>query len=98
MQKSAIPSHFYQPDLTLSGYANALVLEPELTDEVGKVSGVEYAFGSSYMSNIPVTASRPDIDHINLESYDDTLLELTRDSVMQGDISDIFEDSGQADP
>lgn len=60
--RGLLPSlHAYQPDLTLNGYDNALVLEPELTDKVGKVSRVEYAFGSSYMSHIPVTASRPDI-------------------------------------
>lgn len=94
--RELLPSmHAYQPDITLNGYGNALVLKPDLTDAVGNISGVEYAFGSSYMSNIPVTASRSDIDHINLESYDDTLLELAKDSVMQGDISDIFGDSGQ---
>lgn len=84
-----------QPDIVLNGYANALVLEQGLTGEIENISGVEYAYGSSYIGNIPVSASREDIDHINLESYDNTLLELAKDNVMQGDISAVFGDSGQ---
>ncbi len=83
----------YQPDVVLNGYANALLLEQGMTDEIRNIPGVGYAFGSSYLSNVPVTASKPGIDHINLESYDDQLLELVKDSVVQGDISDIFGDS-----
>jgi len=85
----------YQPDVLLNGYANALLLEQGMTDEIRNIPGVEYAFGSSYLGNVPVTASKPEIDHINLESYDDALLELVKDDVVQGDLSDIYGDSNQ---
>jgi len=47
----------YQPDVVLNGYANALLLEQEMADEIRDIPGVEYVFGSSYLSNIPATAS-----------------------------------------
>lgn len=85
----------YQPDVSLYGYAYALLLEQDMTDEIRNIPGVEYAFGSSYLGNVPVTASKPEIDHINLESYDDALLELVKDDVVQGDISDIYGDGNK---
>ncbi len=94
--RGLIPSlRAYQPDVALNGYANALLLEQGMTDEIRNIPGVEYAFGSSYLSNVPATAPEPGIDHINLESYDDYLLELVKDSVVQGDISEIFGNSNK---
>ncbi len=94
--RGLVPSQrAYQPDIALNGYANALLLEQDMTDEIRNIPGVEYAFGSSYLGNVPATASKPGIDHINLESYDDSLLELVKDDVVQGDISDIFGDSNK---
>lgn len=40
-------------------------------------------------------SSREGIDHINLESYDDFLLERVKEDVVQGDLSDIAGDSGK---
>lgn len=85
----------YQPDVSLYGYVNALLLEQGMADEIRNIPGVEYAFGSSYLGNVPVTASKPEIDHINLESYDDALLELVKDGVVEGDISDIYGDGNK---
>lgn len=83
----------WQPDITLGGYANALVLEKNLTDEIKEIPGVKQAFGSSYMDSIPVISSREGIDHINLESYDDFLMERAEEDITQGDLSDIIGDS-----
>ncbi len=85
----------YQPDVSLYGYVNALLLEQGMADEIRNIPGVEYAFGSSYLGNVPVTASKPEIDHINLESYDDALLELVKDGVVEGDLSDIYGDGNK---
>ncbi len=85
----------YQPDVSLYGYVNALLLEQGMADEIRNIPGVKYAFGSSYLGNVPVTASKPEIDHINLESYDDALLELVKDGVVEGDISDIYGDGNK---
>ncbi len=85
----------YQPDITLNGYANALLLEQDLTDEIKGISGVEHVFGSSYLENVPVVSSQQEIDHINLESYDDYLLECAKDRVVQGNLSDIYGNSSK---
>jgi putative ABC transport system permease protein len=85
----------WQPDITLNGYANALVLDQNLSDAIGSVSGVDHVFGSSYMENIPATSSRQGIDHVNLISYSNYLLESAKDSMVQGDLSPIYGNSTQ---
>ncbi|MFR0986711.1 MAG: ABC transporter permease, partial [Frisingicoccus sp.] len=85
----------WQPDITLNGYANALVLEQNLTDEIKGIPGVKQVFASSYLDSIPVVSSREGIDHINLESYDDFLMERAKEDVVQGDLSDLAGDSNK---
>jgi len=83
----------WQPDISLNGYSNALVLEQSLIDRIKGLEGVKRAFGSSYLNHIPVVSSREEIDHINLESYDDFLLEIAKENLVQGDLSEIVGDS-----
>lgn len=85
----------WQPDITLNGYANALVLDENLSDAIRSVSGVKRVFGISYMENIPATSSRQGIDHVNLISYSDYLLDSAKDNIVQGDISAIYGNSNQ---
>lgn len=85
----------YQPDIILNGYANACLLEQGLIGEIEEIPGVERAFGSSYLEELPATSSRQGIDHISLESYDAFLLERAKDRLVQGDLSDIPGDSGK---
>lgn len=85
----------YQPDITLNGYSNALLLDRSLCDEIGSITGVEHVFGTSYLKNIPAASSRQGIDHVNLISYSDYLLDSAKDSVMQGDLTAIYGDSNQ---
>lgn len=86
----------WQPDISLNGYANALVLDRELKDEISEIPGVSRVFGSSYMSDIPVTSSREGVENINLISYSDFLLDGSKDRVVQGDMSTIYGDSSCA--
>ena len=85
----------YQPDVSLYGYGYTLVIERNTVDEIRGIPGVEYAYGSSYLKDIPATSSNPEIDHIHLESYDDALMELVKESVAQGNLSGIFGDSNE---
>ncbi len=92
--KGLIPAlKSWQPDISLNGYKNELVLEQGLTDEIREIQGVKNAFGSSYLANVPATSSRGGIDHIHLESYDGFLLERAKESRVQGDLSEIIGDS-----
>lgn len=73
----------WQPDLFLNGYNNALVLEQHTKDVILDISGVDRAFGTAYLDHIPATSSRPGIDYINLESYDENLLKNAEDEVVR---------------
>lgn len=83
------------PDITLNGYANALILEPDLFDRIGAIPGVENIWATSYMNNIPATSSNEGIDHVNLISYSDSLLDSFKDSMVQGDIEAVYGKSSQ---
>ena len=83
----------WQPDITLNGYANERVLDQRLGDAISGITGVEHIWGSSYMENVPVTSSRQEIDHVNITSYSQYLLDCAGDSLVQGDLSEIYGDS-----
>ncbi len=85
----------WQPDITLSGYANERVLDQSLSDAVSGITGIEHIWGSSYMENVPVTSSRQEINHVNITSYSQYMLECAEDSLVQGNISEIYGDSGK---
>lgn len=88
----------WQPDLSLNGYENALVLDQHTKEAILDISGVKYAFGTAYLDHIPVTSSGQGIDYINLESYDENLLEAAKEDLAEGDLSDLWEvygDSGK---
>lgn len=73
--KQLVPSlSVTSADIALSSYANKMDIERSLVDEIKKIDGVANAYGSSYVENIPATSSRAGIDHINIVSYDDTLV------------------------
>lgn len=79
----------WQPDITLNGYANALLLEPDLLAKIQELPHVKTAYGTAYIENVPATSSREEIDHVNLMSYTDDLLDSVADSVVEGDLSAI---------
>lgn len=85
----------WQPDITLGGYANELVLNQDLSFSLRSMSGVEQVWGSSYIENVPAVSSQADIDHVNLVSYDESLLDIAKDQVVQGDMSAIYGESTQ---
>lgn len=94
--RELVPSlRSWQPDITLNGYANALLLEPDLLNEIQEIPHVEDAYGTAYLENVPATSSREGIDHVNLMSYTDYLLDSAADSVVEGDLSAIYGNSGQ---
>jgi putative ABC transport system permease protein len=94
--KQLVPSqNVTSADIALSSYANKLDIERSLVDEIKKIDGVANAYGSSYMENIPATSSRVGIDHINIVSYDDTLLDYSKESIAQGALDTVYGDSNK---
>ena len=86
----------WQPDLSLNGYANALLLEPELLEEIREIPQVEGGYGVSYLGQVPAASSRAGVSAVNLMAYTEGLLESMEGSVVEGELSAVCEDSGQA--
>ena len=86
----------WQPDITLTGYENERVLAQSFSDVISGITGVEHIWGSSYMENVPVTSSRQEINHVNITSYSQYMLDCAEDSLVQGNLSKIYGDSDKA--
>ena len=86
----------WQPDISLTGYANERVLDQGLSDAVSRITGVEHVWGSSYIEYVPSASSRQEIDHVNITSYSEYVLDCAEESLVQGNISEIYGDSGKA--
>ncbi len=82
-------------DLALASYSNEMILDRNLVDQIREINGVANAYGSSYIGNIPATSSREGIDHINIVSYDDTLLDYAKGSIAQGTLDEVYGDSNK---
>lgn len=94
--KQLVPSlSVTSADIALSSYANKMDIERSLVDEIKKIDGVANAYGSSYVENIPATSSRAGIDHINIVSYDDTLLDYSKGSIAQGSLDAVYGNSNK---
>lgn len=85
----------WQPDITLTGYANEQILSPALEDSILSVSGVEHVFGSAYMEKVSAASSSQGIDYVNLISYSEYLLDSAQECLVQGDLSEIHGNSDQ---
>lgn len=85
----------WQPDITLGGYANERVLSQELSDTVRSIKGVDYVW-SCTSKEVPAESSRQGIEHVNLISYSDSLLDSTGESLIQGELADIYGESYKA--
>lgn len=85
----------WQPDITLTGYANERVLDQGLSDAISRITGVELVWGSSYTEHVPAVSSRQEIDHVNITSYSEYMLDCAEESLVQGNISEIYGDSGK---
>lgn len=94
--KQLVPSmSVTSADIVLSSYANKMDIERSLVDEIKKIDGVANAYGSSYVESIPATSSRAGIDHINIVSYDDTLLDYSKGSIAQGSLDTVYGNSNK---
>lgn len=86
----------WQPDISLTGYANERVLDQGLSDAISRITGVGHVWGSSYIEHVPAVSSRQEIDHVNITSYSEYMLDCAEESLMEGNLSEVYGDSGKA--
>ena len=85
----------WQPDISLTGYANERVLDQGLSDAISRITGVEHVWGSSYIEHVPAASSRQEIDHVNITSYSEYVLDCAEESLVEGNLSEVYGDSGK---
>lgn len=83
-------------DFVIAGYSNELCLERDMVEKIRKIDGVANAYGSCYIADIPASSSRSGIDHINIVSYDNTLMDYAKATTVQGTLDDVYGDSSKA--
>lgn len=82
-------------DLALNSYSNALNLDRSLVDSIRGIDGVSAAYGCCYLDGIPASSSRTGINHVNVVSYDDVLLDYAQGNVVRGTLDGVYGDSNQ---
>lgn len=72
----------WTPDVILNGYANELNLGEDLKTYLEDLEGVTQVYGTGYLNQIPATCEGKDMDHVNLISYSDDLLDYCSGNVL----------------
>lgn len=82
-------------DFTLTSYSNKMIIDRDVVDQIKDIKGVSKVYGSSYASDIPVASDREGIDHVNMVSYDDTLLDYAKGNIVEGSLDEVYGDSNK---
>lgn len=77
-------------DVVLNGFGNENVFDRHLIDEIKEIKGVANVYGSTYMDHIPATAPRAGVDQINIVSYDNVLLDYSKESIARGNLEEVY--------
>lgn len=83
----------WQPDCSITGYRNACSLDRRLVDEISKIPGVKRVYGNIYIGDVPASSDKNNIEHVNLISYDEYMLDCAKDSIISGNLSNVYGDS-----
>lgn len=74
----------WNPDFMLNGYVNAAVLPRSIADELRANPGVRYVWGATGLTGIPAESKQADIDHVTLCSYDEFMMESSKNVLAEG--------------
>lgn len=85
----------WQPDLLLNGYANENILSDSMAEELRSLPGVRSVWSSASFANMPASSPQTNIDHVVFCSYDDFMLEESRELVSTGQLADFSADSNE---
>lgn len=85
----------FTPDITIASQDDTNSIDKSLADEISELSGVESAFGTMIDISCPVEING-NADVIDLFSYGNIMLDSFKKSVISGDMSKVYGDSGYA--
>ena len=78
----------WQPDILLNGYGNEQVLSRSMAEQLRAIPGVGYVWGATGLTNTPASSPQKEVEHVVLGSYDDFMMEKSRDLVVAGRMAD----------
>jgi len=85
----------FTPDITITSQDETNSIDRSLAEEISKVSGVESAFGTMLNIEYPVEING-NVGTIDLFSYGKVMMDNFKKSVVSGDYSKVYGDSGYA--
>ncbi len=85
----------FMPDITIASQDETNSIDRGLVEEISEVSGVEYAFGMMLNIGYPVETNG-NAGTIDLFSYGEVMMDHFKKSVISGDFSKVYGDSGYA--
>lgn len=96
MVRKLLPSESnFSPDVAVASQENLNSIDRSLAAQISGISGVKNAFGTMYRIALPVQINGNDAV-IDLVSYEEFMLNMTKKSVANGDLSKVYGDSGYA--
>ena len=92
--RALIPSlNSFTPDVAIAGADTSVnSVDRNLKGEIEKLPGVEVVFGNGFALNMPADINGAE-SSIDLISYDDYMLDWSKNSIVSGDISKVTDDS-----
>lgn len=85
----------WQPDILLNGYGNAQVLPRTMVEELRTIPGVQTVWGATGLTDLPASSQEAGIDHVTLCSYDDFMLESSKEVLISGTMAAPSDGSSQ---
>lgn len=96
LARSLIPSlNSFTPDVAIVSPDNTNSIDRSLAEEVADIPGVERVFGNMFALNTPAEING-DAGSVDLISYEEYMLNWSKDSIVGGDLSKVFGDSDYA--
>lgn len=83
----------FTPDMTIASEDGTNSIDRNLVEEISEISGVESAFGMMIATDDPVEING-NAGTIDLFSYGEDMMERFQDSIISGEVSKIYGDSG----
>lgn len=85
----------FTPDITIGSEDGSNSIEKSLKEEISNISGVDVVFGTMLNAECPVEIN-DNAGKIDLFSYDKYMFDSCKKSIVSGDLSKVYGDSGYA--
>ena len=82
----------FTPDITISSQDESNSIDKSISEKISDISGVKSVFGMMYSLEYP-TEINGNVSTVDLYSYEDTMMDSFKKSVISGNISKVYGNS-----